>query len=207
LAGRYLCLFVFLIPFSGFAIGGSEVPDNDTILYHTSSQIYIAEGAILHNGQKVHTSENTVRAIEKLEPARIYIVKGTGVSGLQEDSGITIAYLEPLAKEGRHYAKNHLLPEKRPKAISVPTRETSHISSGKTIHAENSRHCLLRAFADHNFAIYPPVGQNIKAITVSPLAEVHPAYYHITENTTGHWSFSRFLIYLTTGGIRPPPIA
>jgi|GEM_PF-3525834 len=66
-----LCLFIFLIPLSGFSIVGSFAPDNDQISDQASVQIYIAPGTVVYNKGDIHISVDTEkRASAKSVPIK-----------------------------------------------------------------------------------------------------------------------------------------
>ncbi|MCI3938572.1 hypothetical protein MQX03_15340 [Chryseobacterium aahli] len=71
--GRFLCFFAFLFSFSVFADDGSEIPPNkDSMQYHSSVNIYIAEGTVVFNSAEIIIPDKHIvsRKKEKPTPAR-----------------------------------------------------------------------------------------------------------------------------------------
>jgi UDP:flavonoid glycosyltransferase YjiC (YdhE family) len=75
--GRFLFFFALLFSFSVFAADGSEIPpDKDSMQYHSSVNIYIAEGTVVFNSAEIIIADKHIvsRKKEKSTPARSKIL-------------------------------------------------------------------------------------------------------------------------------------
>lgn len=196
--GRLLCLFFFLIPFSFFAIIRNKALANDTLSFHASEQVYIAESTVIYN------KDNHPVIAEKQESAKIYIVKGTIISGLQKTPDIQITYVESPVKETRRYAKKRPRLAKNPDVFLVSKKKITLPRSQENIHTKNNTHSLHQSFVYYNFPV-SPFTNYIKGAYCISTDGIHTGYYYTIKNTTGYRNFSGYFISLTTSCIRPPP--
>lgn len=170
---------------------------------------YSVSAQVFQNNPQVFISKETTvveksSENQKKDSARIYIVKGTKIKGLELTHKALITYIEEEEKSKISLAKNY---SKQEEYLGQPTSEKEKPISRKEIILENNNTKNKFSFSLHQTTvIVSTTTQNIKLFAVCSVNEIYRLFYNEAELPNFAFHQSEVTAFLGSAKIRPPPI-
>lgn len=168
-----------------------------------SAQIYQSGDAQIYVNKETVITQNFSQ--KKIDSARIYIVTGTLVTGLQPNQNIAFKYSEKSEKTKIHVAKNHSKTQKY--LVQHTAKEEKPTLQKESIRESKHENTFLFS-AHHSSAVAPTTIQNIKLLAFFPKKA---KAIITTKSTFRNLNFEKNNLFATSvclkaNSIRPPPI-